>query len=199
MLPSTQVSPPQTADLHTRIRLCLAIVMAGLVLSGLAAFPLVRESQWLLDHLARTAHFSAGSPLFDWIHRVHLALTDTSVSAPFLAYGTDWLALAHILFAVLFLGPYRDPVRNRWVIDFGLVSCVGVLLLAFIAGPIRQVPLFWRSIDAAFAILCALPLLLCRHYLTILERIHATARHQRTRQAQRRRSNRKTRERRLLS
>lgn len=173
MFPSTQVSPPQSSDLITRIRLCLAIVMVGLLLSGLTAFCLVSETKWLLDHLARTVHFSAGTPLFDWVLRVHLALAATSVTAPFLAYGTDWLALAHILFAILFVGPYRDPNRNRWVINFGLTSCIGVVLLAFIAGPVRQIPFFWRCIDASFAVLCAFPLLLCRHYLGLLDRIES--------------------------
>ena len=30
-----------------------------------------------------------------------------------IAYGTDWLAFAHITIAVAFLGPLKDPVRNR--------------------------------------------------------------------------------------
>ena len=176
-----QVSPPQSAGLLTRIRLCLALVIVGLVLSGLTAFPLVRESQLLLDLLARSAHFSAGTPLFEWILRVHLALAATAITAPFLAYGTDWLALAHLLFAILFFGPYRNPVRNQWVIDFGLISCAGVLLLAFIAGPIRGIPLFWRLVNASFAVLCALPLLLCRHYLGLIDRIATNTERQRVR------------------
>ncbi len=182
---STQVSPPESSGLIARIRLCLAIVMVALLLSGITAFPLIHESQWLLDHLARTAHFAPGSPLFAWILRVHLALVATSISAPFLAYSTDGLALAHLLFAILFLGPYRDPVRNRWVIHFGLISCVGLLLLAFLAGPIRQIPLFWRWVDAAFAILYALPLLLCLHYMGLLDRIATNTRRQRVRRHRR--------------
>ena len=33
---------------------------------------------------------------------------------PLLAYGTDWLAFSHLVLAVVFLGAWRDPVRNRW-------------------------------------------------------------------------------------
>ncbi len=194
-----QVSPPQSSALLTRIRLCIALVMAGLLLSGIASFPLVGESQALLNLLARSAHFSAGTPLFDWVLRVHLALAANAISAPFLAYLTDGFALAHILFAILFLGPYRSPVRNQWVINFGLICCGGLLLLAFIAGPLRGIPVFWRWIDAAFALACALPLLLCRHYLNILRHLDSTAQRNRIQKTRRIRHNRRARDRRSLS
>jgi hypothetical protein len=38
---------------------------------------------------------------------------DTSDKHPFLFYGFDWLALAHLVIALLFFGPYRDPIRNK--------------------------------------------------------------------------------------
>ncbi len=195
---TTQVSPPQSSDLLTRIRLCLALLISGLLLSGIATFPLVSESQWLLDHLARTIHFGAGTPGYDWILRVHLAIAASAIAAPFLAFGTDLLALSQILFAVLFLGPYYDPIRNRWVINFGLIGCIGVLLLAFIAGPLRGIPLFWRCAYASFAIVAAFLLLLCRHYLHILDNIKATVRRQRSQRLERRQA-RKPRDRRPLS
>lgn len=195
MPPFPQVSPPQTSGLLTRIRLCLALLMAGLLLKGLAGFPLLRESQALLDLLA---HFGAGTPLFDWILRVHLALAATATTAPFLALSTDTLALANILFALLFLGPYRDPLRNRWVINFGLLTCVGMLLLIVIAGPLRGIPLFWRYLDASITLLYTLPLLLCRHYLHLLDHIDSTAQRQRTRKLRNQRTRKIARARRPL-
>jgi len=36
---------------------------------------------------------------------------------PFIAYGTDWLAFAHFVIAIAFIGPWRDPVRNVWVVE----------------------------------------------------------------------------------
>ena len=148
--------------------------------------------------LARTAHVSAGTPVFDWISQVHHALVVTASTAPFLAYSTDSLALAYILFAILFLGPYRDPVRNQWVIDFGLICCVGILLLAVISGPLRGIPVSWRLINMCFAVVCALPLLLCRHYLNLLRHIDRTARQQRIQRTRRIRLNRSARDRRSL-
>jgi hypothetical protein len=41
----------------------------------------------------------------------------------------------------LFIGPYLDPVRNKWVVTFGLIACAGVIPLALIADHIRGIPL----------------------------------------------------------
>jgi hypothetical protein len=70
---------------------------------------------------------------------------------PFLAYGTDWLAFAHLMIAVAFIGPLRDPVRNRWILEWAMICCVGVLPLAFIMGPIRG-PFGWTLVDCAFGV-----------------------------------------------
>jgi hypothetical protein len=69
---------------------------------------------------------------------VHHTLADTNAHYPFLAYGTDWLAFAHLVLAVLFIGPYLDPIRNKWIITFGLVACAGVIPLALVAGKFAE-------------------------------------------------------------
>lgn len=68
-----------------------------------------------------------------WVDRVAAALADAGARYPFLAYGTDWLAFAHLIIAVVFLGPLIDPVRNIWVIQFGVIACAGIIPLALIA------------------------------------------------------------------
>lgn len=147
-----------------RIRLLLILFIAGLVLSGLTAFPL----QWELDLLTRwmgvpaEASGDAYSGLVGWIVTVRNGLRDMYARYPWIAYGTDWLAFAHIVLGILFLGPLRDPVRNLWVIHFGLIACVGVIPLALICGPIRGIPFTWRLIDCSFGILGTIPLLLAR-------------------------------------
>ena len=100
-----------------------------------------------------------------------MALSDTGQRYPFLAYGTDWLAFAHLVIAVAFVGPWLDPVRNRWVISFGLIACVAVLPLALIAGPIRGIPVYWRLIDCSFGLLGAIPLWLVLRQTDALEKI----------------------------
>ena len=142
-----------------RIRFWLALFIAGLVLSGITAFPLQPELGWLVSLLhARPLHSIAVSTgLLPWIERVCTALTATNASYPFLAYGTDWLAFAHLVIAAAFIGPYVDPVRNKWVITFGLMACAGVIPLALIAGSVRGIPLPWRLIDCSFGILGVFP------------------------------------------
>jgi len=154
-----------------RIRFWLAIFITGLVLSGLTAFPLQTELNWLItslhsDALRPIAQFTH---LLPWIERVNEGPNVTNARFPVLAYGTDWLAFAHLVIAVAFIGPYLDPVRNKWVISFGLISCAGVLPLAFIAGHVRGIPLPWRFIDRSFGIFGSMPLLLCRRSISALE------------------------------
>src|SRR5450755_4019171 len=109
---------PSSLQLRT-IRIWLTIFIVGLILSGVTAFPLEHETAWLANFL--TAHPILPQGIIVWIDRVHLALHDDSIRAPFLAYGTDWLAFAHLAFAVLFIGPLVDPLRNKWVLQFGLI------------------------------------------------------------------------------
>jgi hypothetical protein len=75
-----------------------------------------------------------------WISFVHAGILETFNAYPFLQYGTDWLAFAHIGFAVAFIGPLRDPVRNVWVIEFGMLACVLIVPTALILGGMRQIP-----------------------------------------------------------
>ena len=140
------------------IRVWISIFIAGLVLSGVTAFPLVHETAWLAAFLH--AHPILPQGIIQWIDRVHSALLDENLRYPFLAYGTDWLAFAHLVLAVLFLGPLRDPVRNKWVLQFGIIACAGVVPLALIAGPIRHIPFKWRLIDCSFGVFGVVPLLI---------------------------------------
>jgi hypothetical protein len=109
--------------------------------------------------------------LLPWVERVHQALMATNARYPFLAYGTDWLAFAHLVIAVAFLGPYVDPVRNKWLITFGLIACGAVIPLALIAGGVRGIPFGWRLIDCSFGVFGAIPLLLCMKLISVMERM----------------------------
>jgi hypothetical protein len=75
-----------------------------------------------------------------------------------MAYGTDWLAFAHLVIAVAFWGPLRDPVRNIWVVHFGMIACLAVGPLALIAGPIRGIPWGWQLVDMSFGAFDLAPL-----------------------------------------
>ncbi|MEV0718226.1 hypothetical protein [Asanoa sp. NPDC050611] len=143
---------------HVRTaRFWLVLFVAGLVLSGLTAFPLeteVRLAVRLLDGGV------APDGLVHWLGRVHEGLGETNDRYPFIAYGTDWLAFAHLVIAVAFWGPLRDPVRNVWVVQFGVIACAGVVPLALVAGAVRGIPFGWRLIDISFGVVGVVPLLL---------------------------------------
>jgi len=165
------MTAPNNAVLIHRIRILLALFITGLVLSGLTAFPLEHETA-LLNRIFSVSAVPAAheAALQTWLRRVHEALAVTGRLYPFLAYGTDWLAFAHLVIAVAFIGPLRDPVRNRWVLVFGIIACLGVLPLALIAGPLRGIPLYWRLIDCSFGVFGAIPLLICLRYVRKIER-----------------------------
>ena len=163
MPPSLQTN----AQILRTIRLWLSLFILALVLSGLTAFPLEHETSWLASFLH--THPILPSPIIFWITKVSGALRDTGLRYPFLAYGTDWLAFAHLVLAIAFLGPLRDPVRNNWVLQFGVIACVSVVLLALMAGPIRGIPLFWRLIDCSFGVFGAIPLLICLRLVNRLQ------------------------------
>ncbi|TPW19331.1 MAG: cytoplasmic membrane protein [Elusimicrobia bacterium] len=142
-----------------RIRRLLGFFVFGLVVSGLTAFPLVTEVGLLKAWFgAGTAVGRAWPGLAGWIERVYVGLVETERAFPFILYGTDWLAFAHLVIAVAFWGPYQDPVRNRWVIQFGMIACVAVIPLALLAGAVRGIPLFWRAIDCSFGVFGIIPL-----------------------------------------
>ena len=105
------------------------------------------------------------------IEKVYMGVYDTNKNYPFIAYGYDWLAFAHFVLAILFIGPLRDPVRNKWIIEFGIIACILIIPFAFIAGHFRGIPFWWRLIDCSFGIIGIIPLSICLKKITQLELI----------------------------
>lgn len=157
------------AALLKGIRAWLVLFVVCLVLSGATAFPLVHELRWtesLLRALSVPEHLPG---LTDWVARVREGLDATDERYPFVLYSTDWLAFAHLVIAVAFYGPYRDPVRNIWVVEFGMIACAGVVPLALICGPIRGIPFWWTVIDISFGVFGVIPLYAVRKRIKRLE------------------------------
>jgi hypothetical protein len=88
----------EAARLTRSIRIWLGLFIVGLFLSGITAFPLQSETALL----SRFADHALAPVLAAWIGRVHDGVTDENARYPFLAYGTDWLAFAHLVLAVVF-------------------------------------------------------------------------------------------------
>jgi hypothetical protein len=153
-------------NLRRRIRWFTWWFIAGLVVSGATAIPLPAEVNWLVNSLPG----SGSSDLARWLMRVRDALVQVQRTQPFLLYGTDWLAFGHFAIALAFVGVLRDPVRNRWLFDFGLIACALVVPYALGFGSLRGIPFWWRLIDCSFGVFGAVPLWLCRRWAIELEK-----------------------------
>ncbi|PCI97917.1 MAG: hypothetical protein COB15_06985 [Flavobacteriales bacterium] len=138
-----------------KIRRTVTLFIVLLVLSGVTAFPLQTELNFLVDSLTPNSGL-----IYQWLSEVSTAINDINANYPFLAYGTDWLAFSHIVISIFFIGVYIDPVRNIWITHTGIIACLLVFPVAFIAGYIRNIPLFWQLIDCCFGALGLIPLIL---------------------------------------
>ena len=100
-------------SLLTKCRLVLGLFTAGLVLSGVTAFPLAWETE-LLNRwfgISATLPPESYSGVAFWLSTVHRGLHEPYAVHPWIAYGTDWLAFAHVAIAVYFIGPLNLPRR----------------------------------------------------------------------------------------
>jgi hypothetical protein len=152
-------------------------MIIGLVLGGITALPLQTE----LDLLARwlgaenLAPEQAASGFVKWILIVRDGLHATYAKYPFIAYGTDWLAFAHIVIAMAFIGALRHPTRNAWLFTFGMIASVLIIPWALITGEVRGIPVYWRLIDCSFGVGGFIPCWLCHRWTRELERMRTAS------------------------
>ena len=147
--PAQMLLRPQ---LH-RIRWLLGLFMLGLIISGLTAIPL----QWGVGLLQKIAGANTWlgtlwPEVARWVEFVAAGIAAIAQDYPFMFYGTDWLAFAHVVIAIAFIGPLRDPARNIWVVEFGLIACMLVFPTTLLLAPLRGIPFFWRLIDCCFGV-----------------------------------------------
>lgn len=140
---------------HMIVRRLILFFMIMLFISGITAIPV----EWELSIVTR--FFPMDSVIGQWLDQVYLAVHETGQKHYFLFYGYDWLAFAHIVLALLFIGPYRDPVRNKWVIEFGMYACLLIIPFALIAGNLRGMPFWWQLFDCSFGVVGLIPLGIC--------------------------------------
>lgn len=124
-----------------QVKALIVVLAAGLFLSGVTAIPL----EWELGLLNKW--FDNG-----WIDQVNDAVVYTNQEMPFMAYGTDWLAFAHVILAILVIGTFRRPEEHRWIFQFGMIASVLILPVAGFFGELRGIPWGWRLIDMSFAL-----------------------------------------------
>jgi hypothetical protein len=161
-----------TKALEKRIRIMISFFITGLVISGITAFPIETEIRLFDTYFLNSIFLKNHLPsIHSFLVFVSKGVHETAKNYPFIFYGTDWLAFAHIVIGTAFIGPLRDPVRNIWVIEFGMIACLMVIPLAFICGPIRGIPFIWRIIDCSFGLFGIIPLYFTRKWILELEKI----------------------------
>lgn len=150
---------------HRQIKRWLLFFMIMLFISGVTAMP----AEWELSIAIR--FFDESSFIGGWLNDIYIAVKDTNEKYPYLFYGYDWLAFAHLVLAIVFIGPYKDPVKNKWVIEFGAIACLLVIPFACIAGYFLGIPFWWRLIDCSFGILGLIPLGICYNKINEIEKL----------------------------
>ena len=155
------------AILRQRIRDWTLFLIAALFLSGITAIPIQREMNFLVQNFAQD---DPPTVIDSWLLRVQAGVNDVATRWPFLALGTDWLAFGHIVIGLGFIGLLRDPIRNEWLITWGLMACLLVFPWAWIFGAMRDIPWGWRLVDCSFGFLGMIPLLEIRSCVNELKR-----------------------------
>ncbi|HEU4858187.1 MAG TPA: hypothetical protein VFT15_00055 [Chitinophagaceae bacterium] len=145
------------------IRNWLKVFILSLFISGLTAIPVEKELTYVINH------FPFDGTIKGWLEEVLIGVQHTGRDYPFLFYGYDWLAFAHFVLAILFVGPFRNPLKNKWVIEFGIIACILIIPFALIAGHFRGMPFWWRIIDCSFGIIGLAPLIICLKNIKKLE------------------------------
>ncbi len=153
-----------THPLIRTVRRWLIFFIAALLLSGLTAFPIESELAWICGWWPEQE-----SAFYNWLWNNYTAIKMTNEQFPALAYGYDWLAFAHIMIGVAFIGVYKHPVRNQWVVQWAIICCICVIPTAFICGWIRQIPFFHILIDCSFGVFGLALLLLIKHKITVFK------------------------------
>lgn len=144
-----------------QIRRLIIFFIISLALSGITAFPLQTEMDFLQQHCGSFPDF-----MCKWITEVNTSISQTD---PIVLYGTDWLAFAHLIISLFFVGVYINPAKNKFIVQVGMIACVAVFPLAFICGPIRGIPFFHQIIDCCFGIIGFVPLLIIYKKIKQLE------------------------------
>ncbi len=152
--------------LQRKIRMAIWITMLGLIVNGVSAFVLrfdLRIAQYFQNLLPEA--------IISWLNQVDHALTDTESRYSFMLYGYDWLGFAHLLIAIAFIGPLRDPLKNVWVVQFGMIASVLSIIMAMVFERFRHIPIAWSGIDMAIGVVAFLVLFYCNKWINKLKEL----------------------------
>jgi hypothetical protein len=152
--------------LRRKIKIAIIVTIAGLLLNGISAVPLRTELNILLSKPGAFPQF-----LHDWWVYVNKGVNETTTNYPFMRYGFDWLAFAHLLIAIAFIGALKDPIKNEWIVRWGMIASALSVVMALCWERLRDIPLWWSFIDASIAIIAFIILWLCNKWIKELKKI----------------------------
>ena len=156
-----------------KIRIYLILFLLAFVFSLHMVVFIETDAELLAKYVGHDTFMEELSPSISaWMEHLNLAVSETYSSYPFIAYCMDWLCYAFVVIAIFLLGAIKDPVKNVWVVQVFLVACCLGLILPFIVGPIRDIPIFWRFFDSSFGLIGLLFLLLPYRLIRKLEALH---------------------------
>lgn len=153
----------KTVNIRRQINYVIIFFMVSLTLSGITAMPAREGITFLLNVVPASWTF-----FYDFLMHIREALFSCD---PVLFYGYDWLAFAHIVIAIAFYGVIKDPVRNIWVVEFGMIACILIVPFAFVMGTVRGIPVWWRLVDCSFGAFGILPLWFVRTKIRQLDKL----------------------------
>ncbi|MEP6466784.1 MAG: hypothetical protein ABJB05_10795 [Parafilimonas sp.] len=156
------------SKLRNKIKTAIILIIIGLLLNGISAVPLHTELKILLSNPEILPEF-----LRNWWTYVHEGVRETTKHYGFMRYGFDWLAFAHLLIAIVFIGPLKDPIKNEWIITWGLIVSVLSIIMALGGERLRDIPFWWSCIDAGIAIISFIILWFCNKWIKQLKTITA--------------------------
>lgn len=158
-------------DALRRVRRWTVFFVVGLVLSGATALPIPTQLEWAVRVLGEDLDANGLVPdtAAAWLQTLRDGIRAAEAQAPFMFYGTDWLAFGHFAIAAAFVGALRDPLRNRWLFTYGMWICAAVPVWALLCGPVRGIPFWWRCVDASFGIVGFVPMWMCDRWVRTIE------------------------------
>ena len=161
-------STTKEKQLRRQIKMVIILTIIGLLLNGASAVPLRTEMNLLLSNSDSFPQF-----LRDWWVYVNQGVLETSDKYDFMRYGFDWLGFAHLLIAIAFIGPLRDPVKNQWVVQWGMIAAALSIAVAFGWERVRNIPVWWSFIDAGISYVAFVLLWICNRWIGQLKMLSA--------------------------
>ncbi|MFM7022020.1 MAG: hypothetical protein ACKOXB_03515 [Flavobacteriales bacterium] len=124
-----------------RIDVFLKVIIALLIITGLSYFSLPFLSRKIVSLIEM---MGVRGGLYSFAVKLRQGAVYNAAHYPFMGYGTDLLGFAHLMFALLLVGPIIDADKNEWVIRFGIMVCTLFIPVVLIMGWIREIPIIWR-------------------------------------------------------